>query len=120
MFAFSFLTTWGEAMGDSFTADPSAIAQLGAEFGDQAPTLSSSASGFSGSAFSIGEAFGLLGACDGALSKYLSMLQNTMNGLDQLAEVWARTGQQLQATARSYQDVDAGCAQSIAGAGGGK
>jgi hypothetical protein len=107
-------------MGDTFTADPPAIAGLGSEFTDQAPALSSSASGFSGSAFSIGEAFGLLGACDGALSKYLSMLKNTMNGLDQLAEVWTRTGQQLQATARSYQDVDAGCAQSISEAGGGE
>ena len=107
-------------MGDSFTADPSAITQLGSQFTDQAQTLSSSASGFSGSAFSIGEAFGLLGACDGALSKYLSMLKNTMNGLDQLAEVWGQTGQQLQATARNYQEVDAGCAQSIAAAGGAK
>jgi hypothetical protein len=105
-------------MGDSFTADPSAIAQLGSQFIDQAQTLSASASGFSGSAFSIGEAFGLLGACDGALSKYLSMLKNTMNGLDQLAEVWGQTGQRLQAQARSYQDVDAECAQSISAAGG--
>lgn len=107
-------------MGDSFTADPSAIAQLGSEFIDQAPALSSSASGFGGSAFSIGEAFGLLGACDGALAKYLSMLKNTMNGLDHLAEVWGQTGQQLQAMARNYQEVDAGCAQSISGTGGGK
>jgi hypothetical protein len=106
-------------MGDSFTADPSAIAQLGTQFGDQAQQLSSSASGFSGSAFSIGEAFGLLGACDGALSKYLSMLGKTMAGLEQLAEVWAGTGRQLEVTAHNYQGVDEGCAQSISGAGGG-
>lgn len=106
-------------MGDSFTADPSAIAQLGSEFEDQSQTLSSSVSGFSGSAFSIGEAFGLLGACDGALSKYMTMLNNTMNGLDQLAEVWAQTGQQLQATARNYREVDEGCARSISGTGAG-
>ncbi|MBR7835284.1 hypothetical protein KDL01_18565 [Actinospica durhamensis] len=106
-------------MGDSFTADPSAIFQLGSEFEDQARALASSVPGFSGSAFSIGEAFGLLGACDGALSKYMAMLKNTVNGLEQLAEVWDRTGQQLQLTARAYLDVDTECAQSFAEIGGG-
>lgn len=100
-------------MGDSFTAVPSAIAGLGAEFEGQAEALAQSANGFSGSAFQIGEAFGLLGACDGALQKYVSMLNNTMTGLGQLAEVWAQTGSRLEQTARQYQSVDERCAQGL-------
>lgn len=105
-------------MGDSFTAVPPAIARLGAEFDGQAQALAQSATGFGGSAFQIGEAFGLLGACDGALKKYVSMLNDTMNGLGQLAEVWAQTGRQLQQTAQQYQDADERCARHLSGIGG--
>jgi hypothetical protein len=101
-------------MGDSFTAVPSAIAGLGAEFAAQGQQLIESANGFSGSAFEIGEAFGLLGACDGALEKYMSMLRNTMSGLGQLAEVWEQAGQQLECAAQEYQAVDEQSAQAIA------
>lgn len=105
-------------MGDSFTAVPPAIAGLGAEFEAQGPQLVDAANGFSGSAFQIGEAFGLLGACDGALQKYLSMLRNTMTGLGQLAQVWEQTGQQLAAVAQQYQAADERSAQGLARIGG--
>jgi uncharacterized protein YukE len=105
-------------MGDSFTAVPSAIAGLGAEFEEQGQQLAGSANGFSGSAFQIGQAFGLLGACDGALEKYLSMLQNTMTGLGRLAQVWEQTGQQLTVTAQQYQAADERSAQGLAKVGG--
>ena len=105
-------------MGDSFTAVPSAIAGLGAEFEQQGQRLAESANGFSGSAFQIGEAFGLLGACDGALEKYMSMLQSTMSGLGRLAQVWEQTGQQLVVTAQQYQATDEQSAQGMAKVGG--
>ncbi|HEX4787634.1 MAG TPA: hypothetical protein VH372_04185 [Actinospica sp.] len=105
-------------MGDSFTAVPPAIAGLGAEFEAQGQQLAESANGFSGSAFQIGEAFGLLGACDGALQKYQSMLRSTMTGLGRLAEVWAQTGRQLIATAQQYQIADERSAERLAQIGG--
>jgi hypothetical protein len=105
-------------MGDSFTAVPQAIAGLGAEFEPQGQQLGASANGFGGSAFQIGEAFGLLGACDGALEKYQSMLRSTMTGLGQLAEVWQQTGQQLEVIAQQYQAVDEQSARRLAQIGG--
>jgi hypothetical protein len=105
-------------MGDSFTAVPPAIAGLGAGFEEQGQQIAESANGFSGSAFQIGEAFGLLGACDGALEKYQSMLQSTVTGLGRLAQVWAQTGQQLIVTAQQYQIVDEQSAKRLARIGG--
>lgn len=90
-------------MGDSFTAVPSAIAQLGAQFIDEGAQLGQAASGFGGDAFQVSDAFGLLGACDGAMSKYISMAQSTVQGLEQLASLWEQSGQQLVAQAEAYQ-----------------
>jgi hypothetical protein len=90
-------------MGDSFTAVPSAIAQLGAQFIDEGAQLGQSASGFGGGALQVADAFGLLGACDGAMEKYISMAQSTIQGLEQLAQLWEQSGQQLIAQAEAYQ-----------------
>ena len=93
-------------MGDSFTAAPSAIAKLGCEYAEQAEQLAKSAAGFGGSAFEISDAFGLLGACDGALQKYLTMLRCTMGGLEQVAQIWDATGGLLVEEADCYQNTD--------------
>lgn len=90
-------------MGDSFTAVPSAIAQLGVQFADEGAQLGQTASGFGGDAFQVADAFGLLGACDGAMEKYISMAQSTVQGLEQLAQLWEQSGQTLVAQAEVYQ-----------------
>lgn len=113
-------------MGDSFKAVPSAIAQLGVQFADEAGTLGQSASDFGGGAFQIADAFGLLGACDGAMEKYIGMARNTVQGLEQLAELWASTGNELVAQAEQYELTEAenthqlnGMLQSGTASGGG-
>jgi hypothetical protein len=107
-------------MGDSFTAMPEVISELGTQFQGQGDELLDNASAFGDDAFQIGEAFGLLGVCDGALEKYVSMLNNTVSGLNQLAEVWQQTGAQLLETAGQYASVDEAQAQNLARIGGGK
>lgn len=106
-------------MSESFTAVPSAIAQLGAQFIDEGSQLGQTASGFSGNAFQVADAFGLLGACDGAMEKYISMAQSTVQGLDQLAQLWEQSGQQLIAQAEQYQSCDERQQQSLKGIQGG-
>lgn len=90
-------------MGDSFTAVPSAIAQLGQQFTDAGSQVAQAASDFGGGAFEVADAFGLLGACDGAMEKYVSMTRSTMQGLKQLAELWNQTGVQLGHQAEAYE-----------------
>ncbi|HET9173058.1 MAG TPA: hypothetical protein VFN97_26760 [Actinospica sp.] len=94
-------------MGDSFKAVPSAIAQTGLQFAEHGQQLGQSASAFGGSAFQIADAFGLLGACDGAMNQYVKMAQSTVQGLEQLAALWDETGNELIAQARQYEITEA-------------
>lgn len=93
-------------MGDSFTAVPSAIAQLGAQFVEEGAELGQTSSEFGGNVFQVADAFGLLGACDGAMEKYISMAQSTVQGLEQLAQLWEQSGEQLVAQAEVYQTCE--------------
>ncbi len=93
-------------MGDSFTAVPSAIAQLGEQFIEEGARLGQCASGFGGNALEVSDAFGLLGACDGAMQKYIAMAQSTVQGLEQLGQLWEQTGVQLIAQSEQYQACD--------------
>lgn len=93
-------------MGVSFTAVPSAIAQSGRPFMEEGEQLSQSASSFGGGAGQVADAFGLLGACDGAKDKYTSMTQSTTQGLEQLAQLWEHTGEELAMQAESYQALE--------------
>jgi hypothetical protein len=102
-------------MGNSFEAVPSAIAQLGVKFADQAGQLNQSASSFGGNALQIADAFGLLGACDGAMKQYISMAQSTMQGLEQLAALWDETANQLVAQAEQYELTDEQNAKQLHG-----
>ena len=102
-------------MGDSFTAVPSAIAQMGGRFLDEGAQLAQSASGFSGDVFQVADAFGLLGACDGAMQKYIAMARSTTQGLEQLAQLWESTGEQLTAQAEVYQAVEEQNEQQLRG-----
>lgn len=112
-------------MGDSFKAVPSAIAQMGSQFIQEGAGLGRAASCFSGDIFEISNAFGLLGACDGAMEKYMSMAHNTVQGLEQLARLWEASGEQLVDQAEVYQEVEEeqqqrfhGIRQGISGSGG--
>lgn len=102
-------------MGDSFTAVPSAIAELGSQFIDEGAQLGQTASGFGGNAFQVADAFGLLGACDGAMEKYISMAQATMQGLEQLAQLWEQSGEQLIGQAQAYQACEEAQQQQFRG-----
>ena len=113
-------------MGDSFSANPPAIAQLGEQFVEQAQQLGQAAESFGGCALQIADAFGLLGACDGAMEQYVKMARSTVQGLEQLASLWSQTGDQLNAQAEVYELVDeanAGglrkCMQPLDASGGG-
>jgi hypothetical protein len=90
-------------MGDSFTAVPSTIAGLGGRFVENGALLGETGSGFGGNALQVADAFGLLGACDGAMEKYISMAQSTVQGLEQLAQLWQQTGEQLVSQSEAYQ-----------------
>lgn len=112
-------------MGDSFSAVPSAIARLGEQFAGQAQELGQAAESFGGSALEVADAFGLLGACDGAMEKYLKMAHSTVRGLEQLSALWDGTGNQLILQAEQYAVTEAestgqpnGIPQSGASGGG--
>jgi hypothetical protein len=114
-------------MGDSFKVVPSAIAQLGVQFGDEGRQLGQAASSFGGNVVQIADAFGLLGACDGAMKQYVGMAQSTVRGLEQLAALWQETGNQLIAQAEQYELTEAenahqlnGILQSGTASGGGR
>jgi hypothetical protein len=114
-------------MGNSFKAVPSAIARMGVQFGDQAQQLGQSASAFGGSAFQIADAFGLLGACDGAMNQYVKMAQSTVQGLEQLAALWDETASELITQAEQYEITEAentgrlnGVLGSASASGGGR
>jgi hypothetical protein len=112
-------------MGDSFKAVPSAMAQMGSQFIQEGAGLGQAASSFGGDIFEISNAFGLLGACDGAMEKYMSMAHNTVQGLEQLAQLWEASGEQLIGQAEVYQAVEEeqqerfhGIRQRTSGSGG--
>jgi hypothetical protein len=94
---------------------PSGIAQLGVQFGDEGQQLGQAASSFGGNAVQIADAFGLLGACDGAMKQYVSMAQSTVRGLEQLAALWQETGNQLIAQAEQYELTEAKNAHQLNG-----
>jgi len=102
-------------MGDSFSANPAAIARLGEQFAEQAQQLGRSAESFGGSALQIADAFGLLGACDGAMEQYVKMAHSTVQGLEQLASLWYQTGGQLMTQADVYELTDEEQARDLGG-----
>jgi len=90
----------------SFTAHPESIRQLGGQFSTAAQSLTGPVNQFTGSALEVGEAFGLLGACDDALQKYVSMAQSTQASLAKLIQVLQQGGATLQKQGTNYELVD--------------
>lgn len=93
-------------MGSQFTVQPDALTALGKQFESEAQQISAAVQAFSSQASEIGLAFGLLGACDGALKNYQAMLASTEKGLGALVQVITQDGQGLQNQAQQYQQTD--------------
>jgi hypothetical protein len=91
---------------NSFTAHPESIRRLGGQFCTASQGLTAPASDFTGSAMEVGEAFGLLGACDDAMEKYVSMAQSTQASLEKLISVLQQGGEILQKQGTNYELVD--------------
>lgn len=105
-------------MGEGqFIVQPGALCALAGKFDAEAGTLAQLTNGFTGSAFQIGQAFGLLGACDGALEKYLKLLESTVKALGQLSKVLEGDGERLRANATVYTAADQGLAEHFGSLG---
>jgi uncharacterized protein YukE len=101
-------------MGSQFTVQPDALSALGAQFESEAQQIAAAVKTFSGQASEIGLAFGLVGACDGALKNYKAMLASTQKGLAALVQVITQDGQGLQSQAQQYQKTDGAIASGTA------
>lgn len=93
-------------MNPKFRADPQAIQQLAGEFRTAATDLQHAIPGFEGNAVVDLQAFGLLGACTGAATQYQTLVDHTVTGLDQLADMLDSDQQGLDFTAGQYRSTD--------------
>ncbi|WP_239158098.1 ESX-1 secretion-associated protein [Streptomyces sp. SID13726] len=93
-------------MSGQFGVDPDTLTDLAGRFDREAAGLAGPISAFSGSAAEIGQAFGLLGICDGASEKYRQLLENTVRALGHLPEVLRSDGERLRLNVTHYTDSD--------------
>ena len=89
-----------------FGVDPDTLDELAGKFDREARDLAKPIDGFAATASQIGEAFGLLGACDGAAQKYQTLLNSTLKALGQLPGVFTSDGDRLRLNATNYQNSD--------------
>ncbi|WP_042385965.1 WXG100 family type VII secretion target [Streptacidiphilus melanogenes] len=85
-----------------FETNPGALKALAGDFHHEATSLPGDAISFGRAAGQIGEAFGVLGVCDGASSQYASLLTSTLNALGKVAEMLEGDAEQLGQTAQTY------------------
>ncbi|WP_424877849.1 ESX-1 secretion-associated protein [Streptomyces sp. SLBN-8D4] len=93
-------------MSEQFGVDPETLTDLAGRFDREATGLAGPVGTFSGSAAEIGQAFGLLGACDGASEKYRQLLENTVKALGHLPDVLRGDCDRLRLNATHYADSD--------------
>ncbi|KUM73770.1 hypothetical protein AQI84_23000 [Streptomyces griseorubiginosus] len=96
----------GSGMSEQFGVDPETLADLAGRFDREATGLAGPIGTFSGGAAEIGQAFGLLGICDGASEKYRQLLENTAKALGHLPDVLRSDGDRLRLNATHYADSD--------------
>lgn len=96
----------GSGMSEQFGVDPDTLTELAGRFDREATGLAGPIRAFSGSAAEIGQAFGLLGICDGATEKYRQLLESTVKALGHLPEVLTSDGDRLRLNATHYTDSD--------------
>ncbi|WP_377271520.1 type VII secretion target [Peterkaempfera sp. SMS 1(5)a] len=93
-------------MSGHFRVEPAALTDLAGTFERESADLARQIDAFSAGASRIGQAFGLLGACDGAMSKYTDLLNGTVRALGQLSQVLESDGQRLRVNAENYAAAD--------------
>ncbi|KUN59746.1 hypothetical protein AQJ46_38590 [Streptomyces canus] len=110
-------------MGRQFGVDPETLTELAGRFDREASGLAGPIGAFSGSAAVIGEAFGLLGTCDGAADKYRQLLDSTVKALRHLPDVLRSDADRLRLNATHYANSDQtalGYLHAAAGTSGGR
>ncbi|MEY9844968.1 hypothetical protein [Streptacidiphilus sp. MAP5-3] len=80
----------------------SSVKFLSESFNQEASGLAGDAVSFGEAAGQIGQAFGILGACDGASQQYASLLNSTLNALGMIAEALQAESEQLGQTIETY------------------
>jgi uncharacterized protein YukE len=100
-------------MAPEFHVQPDGLDTLAADFRSAGQRLADRIGGFSGQAFAIGEAFGLLGACSGVTEKYADMVAHTGEGLGRLAELLQSTGDALKHSSEQYRGTDGSVARTM-------
>ncbi|MFH8632209.1 type VII secretion target [Streptomyces lydicus] len=98
----------GQGMGGAgqFGVDAETLKGLAGGFDREAKELEKPVAAFSATAADIGQAFGLLGACDGAADKYRQLLQHTSKVLGQLPHVLRNDAERLRVSAANYTASD--------------
>jgi uncharacterized protein YukE len=89
-----------------FGVDPDTLTDLAGKFDREAKGLANPVGDFAATASEVGEAFGLLGACDGAAQKYQTLLDSTVKALGHLPGVLTGDGDRLRLNAANYKDSD--------------
>ncbi|MFF8373437.1 WXG100 family type VII secretion target [Streptomyces lydicus] len=89
-----------------FGVDAETLNSLAGRFEREAKELEKPVAAFSATAADIGQAFGLLGACDGAADKYRQLLQHTSRALGQLPLVLRNDAERLRVSAANYTASD--------------
>ncbi|MFJ5531279.1 ESX-1 secretion-associated protein [Streptomyces sp. NPDC093261] len=93
-------------MSGQFGVDPATLTELAGKFHREATELAGPIEGFAAGASEIGQAFGLLGVCDGAAEKYGQLLSHTVKALGYLPDVLISDGHRLRVNAVNYSDSD--------------
>ncbi|MEK2476452.1 MULTISPECIES: type VII secretion target [Streptomyces] len=93
-------------MSGQFGVEPTALTDLAGKFDLQAKGLDGPIRSFAATSAEVGEAFGILGACDGAMEKYLKLLNSTVKALSQLPQVLTSDAERLRINASQYEEAD--------------
>jgi hypothetical protein len=93
-------------IGDQFFVGDEYLHDLAKEFQAAADRFASLTPEFQGNVIEVGEAFGLLGACTGAMTQYLNLVTHTVHGLGELEQTLSADSAGLDHTADQYGQVD--------------
>ncbi|MFI1204663.1 ESX-1 secretion-associated protein [Streptomyces sp. BHT-5-2] len=93
-------------MSGQFGVEPTALTDLADKFDLQATDLDGPIRSFAATSAEVGEAFGILGACDGAMEKYQTLLSSTIKALGQLPQVLNSDADRLRINASQYAEAD--------------
>ncbi|MFF4950333.1 type VII secretion target [Streptomyces chattanoogensis] len=94
------------AAAGHFQAHPDGLRELAADFQSAADELAGRIDGFVGNVFEVGEAFGVIAACQGITDQYWEMVNSTSEGLAELAQLLRSNSAGLHQSAANYDGVD--------------